>query len=380
MTAEISDEAVTRVVEGNNAFAIDLYHQLSQQAGNLFFSPYSISTALAMTYMGARGETAAQMAKVLHFALDQDQLHTAFAALMADLDSNQEGYQLSLANRLWGQQGFHFLNEFLKTTQHYYKAALAVVDFMAATEETRQTINSWVAQQTQEKIQNLIPKGVVDSTTQLVLTNAIYFKGEWARQFDPAVTEKQPFTISLNQRVSVTMMHQKGEFYYTTSRGLQVLELPYVGNRLSMVILLPEKVDGLAELEQRLTRETLERWLMNLQPAENVHVWLPKFQLTSMFKLSEVLSDLGMPLAFDSTADLSGIADDQNLWISQVLHKAFVEVNEEGTEAAAATAVILSRSMSLPPTFKADHPFIFLIWDTQSGSIPFLGRVVNPLL
>ncbi|MEG4804466.1 serpin family protein [Microcoleus sp. ARI1-B5] len=385
---------VSILVKGNNAFAIDLYDKLRHQEGNLFFSPYSISTALAMTYAGARGETASEMANVLHFELEPEHLHPAFAALMADLNIGEDcGYQLNTANRLWGQQGFAFLDAFLQTTKDYYSAALALVDFIRATEEARCTINTWVAQQTQEKIQNQIREGILTGDTRLVLTNAIYFKGNWASQFDRISTKEEPFTIAPDEQVNVPMMFKGGAFRYASLGDLQVLELPYVGDRLSMVILLPSKLEGLAQLEQQLTSASLEKWLSSLYITHELLVWLPKFKLTSEFMLNQALSDMGMPLAFDkygadftgmttAEADLCHLSDEQRLHISAVIHKAFVDVNEEGTEAAAATAVVMARSVSIsiPTIFRADRPFIFLIRDTQFDSILFLGRVVNPLI
>lgn len=369
---------VNILVKGNNAFAIDLYNKLRHQEGNLFFSPYSISTALGMTYAGARGETASEMAEVLHFQLEPEHLHPAFAALMADLNIGEDcGYQLKIANRLWGQQGYHFLDAFLQTTKDYYSAALALVDFIR--EEARCTINTWVEQQTQEKIQNLIPEGILTDLTRLVLTNAIYFKGNWKSQFEQISTKEEPFTIAPDEQVNVPMMHQEGAFRYASLKDLEVLELPYVGDRLSMVILLPRKLDGLAQLEQQLTSANLQKWLSSLYLMNQLLVWLPKFKLTSDFKLNQALSEMGMPLAFDKEkADFTGMTNKPLLYISALIHKAFVEVNEEGTEAAAATAVEMMLR-SLPPMFKADRPFIFLIRDTQSDSILFLGRVVNPL-
>jgi serine protease inhibitor len=385
---------VTILVKGNNAFAIDLYDQLRHQEGNLFFSPYSISTALAMTYLGARGETASEMAMVFYFTLEQEHLHPAFAALMADFNmgGKNSGYQLNIANRLWGQQEFHFLDTFIQATQEYYNAALALLDFMRATEEARCTINTWVAQQTQEKIQNLITEGILTEDTQLVLTNAIYFKGNWKSQFDPLETYEQPFTIAPHEQVNVPMMHQGGAFRYASLADLEMLELPYVGDRLCMVILLPRKLEGLAQLEKQMTSTNLEKWLSSLCLTKKLFIWLPKFKLTSEFMLNQALSEIGMQLAFDAEkadftgmttaeADLSNLSEEQRLYISAVIHKAFVDVNEEGTEAAAATAVVMTRGISSDSHFfRADRPFIFLIRDIQSNSILFLGRVLNPLV
>ncbi len=389
---ENSKTDVLTLAESNNAFALDLYSQLRDHQGNLFFSPYSISNGLVMTYAGARGETANEMAKVLHLNLKSERLHQAFAELIAQLKSSHpEGYQLIQANRLWGQKEYGFLNAFLKVTQDYYGAGLEEVDFERATEESRLRINAWVAQITQQKIQGLLPEGIVKDSTRLALTNAIYFKAAWAVPFDPKETTNEPFAIDLNQQVKVSMMNSPvggfGEFGYAHLDGLQVLELPYYqGNnykeedKMTMVILLPDRVDGLADSEQQLTPENLQKWLNSISHEESLKVELPKFKLTSALTLNQILPAMGMLSAFDNNrADFSGMNGVKNLFISEVVHKTFVDVNEVGTEAAASTAVIGILRSGASTTFRADHPFIFLIRDNQSGSILFLGRVVNPL-
>ncbi len=374
---------VATVLKGNQLFALELYGQLRQQKGNLFVCPYSISTALAMTYVGARGDTATQIANVFHFTLSQERLHPAIAALITNQNINY-GSQFSTANRLWGQKGYGFLDTFVKTTSDYYRAGLQEVDFASATEESRHAINTWVAQKTQDKIQDLLSPGILTANTKFVLTNAAYFKADWEMPFDKNLTKEKPFSITATQQVQVPMMHQKAYFRYAERDELQVLDLPYIGNKLSMVILLPNQVDGLADLESRLTPENLENWLsfseVRYDASEGLRVWLPKFKMSSEFNLKEVLSNMGMPLAFiDGVANFSGINEKAPLAISAVVHKTFVDVNEEGTEAAAATAVVGGTRGRPPPSFVADHPFLFLIRDNQSGSILFIGRVVNPL-
>ncbi|UCG32286.1 MAG: serpin family protein [Phycisphaerales bacterium] len=376
-TQEETDLAA--VVEGNTVFALDLYDKLRTAEGNLFLSPYSISTALAMTYAGARSETAAQMADVLHFSLDQEELHPAFAALESSLEaaSDASGCRLHVANALWGQQGHGFLTEFLALTQEHYGAGFREVDFGRATEQARQTINAWVADQTERKIKELLLQGDVDPSTVLALTNAIYFKGDWASQFDPGATIDAPFRISETEEVVVPMMRQTRKFALYEDDGLDVLELPYVGDRLSMLILLPKKTDGLTAVEESLSRENLRMWLgqSRVQP---VQVSLPRFKLETRFDLSNTLQAMGMTDAFSgAAADFSGMTGQRDLFISLVIHEAQVEVNEEGTEAAAATAVVM-RKGPLPAAFTADHPFCFLIRDKETGSILFLGRVTNP--
>lgn len=372
------------VTEGNNAFAIDLYAKLSREEGNLFFSPNSISIALAMTYAGARGDTAAQMADTLHFSLSQEQMHLAFFELVKDLeaDPQKSGYQLSIANALWGQTGYKFYDEFISITKNYYDAGFKEVDFIndKNREESRQTINAWVENKTNDKIKDLIKPGILDNLTKLVLTNAIYFKGKWQFQFDTKSTQSSAFTLLNGEKIQVPMMSQTKEFNYAENDALQIIELPYIGDKLSMVVLLPKKIDGLKQIEGLLTQDNLNNWLSNLRNRE-VIVSLPKFKMTSEFELNEALKSLGMVDAFIMKADFSGMTPDPvGLYISKVLHKAFVDVNEEGTEAAAATAVVMRlKGMPEPkPVFRADHPFVFIIRDKSVGSILFIGRVMDP--
>jgi RNA polymerase sigma factor (sigma-70 family) len=372
------------VVKGNTEFALDLYGRLRTADGNLFYSPYSISTALAMTYAGARADTAEQMAKALHFTLEQDRLHPGFAALHKELngDGPKRGYQLSGANTLWGHKDIDFRNEFLATIQANYDGGLHLVDFIGAREEARRTMNAWVEKQTREKIKDLIKESHLTLWTRLVLTNAIYFKGDWARQFPKGATREGPFQVTTDKQVKVPLMHQTARFKHLDNGTFQILELPYQGNDLSMIVLLPKKVDGLADLEKSLTPATLAECLPKLRE-EEVIVTLPKFKVTAELDLKEQLSALGMPLAFDrDKADFTGMAEnpDGNLYIFKVVHKAFVDVDEEGTEAAAATAVVINiyKSARQEAVFRADHPFLFLIRDNRSGSVLFLGRLVNP--
>ena len=369
------------VADANTAFAVDLYAKLAEGEGNLFLSPFSISTALAMTYAGARGQTAAQMAKALHFELDQEALHAALGTLARDVGGGEEerGYELSVANALWGQKDYGFLKPFLDLVERHYGAGLRQVDFKEATEPARQAINRWVEEQTRDKIKDLIPRGVLDGTTRMVLANAIYFKGKWASQFKPKRTQDEPFALLGGEKVTVPMMHQTQSFGYAETDDVQLLEMPYVGEEVSMVVLLPKKADGLPALEKALTAERLGEWLSGLHMRRTV-VTLPRFSMTSQFSLSDTLRAMGMTDAFDADrADFTGMASSRPLFISAVLHKAFVDVNEEGTEAAAATGVAIGCAAAGPlTTFRADHPFLFLIRDKRTGSILFLGRVMNP--
>ena len=371
------------VVAGNTAFACDLYGKLKGQEGNLFLSPYSISTALAMTYGGAGGDTGAQMAKTLHFDLAKEGLHPAFAALENGLAGVQKKgkIKLAVANSLWPQKGYAFLPEYLDLCKKNYGTVITPLDYLKAAESARKTINAWVEDKTSKKITDLIGPGVLGAMTRMVLVNAIYFKGDWASQFKTEATQKHPFHISAGKTVDVALMHQRHEFAYSENDDMQVLELPYAGIDLSMIVLLPRKTDGIADLEAKLSTQNLTAWTGRLG-FPKVDVFLPKFKMTSQFSLNDKLAALGMTDAFSSKADFSGMNGKRDLYISAVIHKAFVEVNEEGTEAAAATAVAIScKSERIEPpsvVFRADHPFLFLIRDNHTGSILFLGRITDP--
>jgi serpin B len=387
------------VVKGNNNFALELYAKLGdQQEGNLFFSPHSISTALAMTYAGARGRTEVQMAEVLHFPAivskqpgakppsgltrDQKQFHSAFGTIVNALnDRGKKGaYELTVANALWGQKGYEFLREFLELIETSYGGKLNEVNFRSAVESVRQRINAWVEKKTKGKIKDLIAKGALSRMTRLVLTNAIYFKGDWTSQFQEEQTRDAPFTLLDGEKIDVPMMNQTGEFKYMETGNFQGLELSYVDGELSMIIFLPKKFDGLGDLEETLTSENLSKWMAKPRK-QKVIVSIPKFKMATQFELTEVLKSMGMTNAFSANADFSGMNGRRDLFISAVIHKAYVDVNEEGTEAAAATAVVVNVTAIRPeptPVFRADHPFVFVIRDNQSGSILFIGRVTNP--
>jgi serine protease inhibitor len=375
----------TAAVEGDNAFAVALYGQLRNQSGNLFFSPESISTALAMAYAGAHGDTASEMAKTLHFTLPPEQLHPAMGAVLSDLNAAHEGYQLSVANALWAQRGYTFLDDFLTLLKNDYGAGLMQVDFKGATEAARLTINQWVEQKTQDKIKDLLPAGALRADTRLVLTNAIYFKGNWETQFDKALTKDEDFHLTPAKTAKTPMMHREGSFNYFDGGTFQVLEIPYKSKELSMILFLPKDRSGLPALEQSLTGANTQQWLRQLGPASKVIVTMPRFKMTQEFELSAVLGAMGMPQAFTSSANFSAMTGKNDFAISAVIHKAYVDVNEEGTEAAAATAVTM-RAMAMrvpqypPITFLADHPFIFLIRDNHSSSILFMGRMADPAI
>ncbi len=370
---------VGSVVAGNNAFAADLYAQLRSTDGNLFFSPFSVAAALSMTSAGAAGVTADEMARVLHSSLAREQFHPANGALIQSLDRGVAlgGYRLNVANRLWGQTGFPFLESFLKTTREDYAAEMALVEFSRAPEAARTTINDWVSEKTETKIKDLMPEGSVTSDTRLVLTNAVYFKGKWAGPFDPDLTQDAPFHLDASRTVEVPTMVRLDKWSYARAEGVELLELPYEGGDISMVILLPSTIDGLSDLEARLTSANLDAWLASLETAE-LELALPRFRVTSSFGLNSTLTAMGMPSAFDPlTADFSGMDGRRDLSIQAVVHKGFVDVNEEGTEAAAATGVGVGVT-SLPQTLRIDHPFVIVIRDNVTGSFLFMGRIADP--
>jgi len=377
--------AAQTVVEGNNAFACDLYARLKHGPGNLFFSPYSISTCLAMTYAGARGETEKQMRRVLHFDQSQGRLHSDLAALQQELSQahKQKGIELNIANALWTQKGHPFLPAFLSFAKGKYEANISQADFKTAAEAARGKINRWVAQKTKDKIQDILPPGGLGELTRLVLANAIYFKGAWLTTFDKAETSPQPFHLTSSRQTEVPLMHHVGTVEYVENNSFQAVELPYGGNELSMLVLLPRKVNGCGRLEDELSPALLFRSLQQMKPRE-VELFLPRFKMESNFELNDTLGKMGMTDAFSmGAANFAGIDGAVDLFISDVFHKAWVEVNEEGTEAAAATAVVVTESAEPRPppprpVFRADHPFVFCIRHMQSGSLLFLGRLADP--
>ena len=377
---------ISVIAKGDNQFALDLYAKLRGQEGNLFFSPYSISTALAMTRAGAGGDTAAEMDRTLHFTLPEAPLQAAFGALVREINGDpadaKRGYQLSTANALWGQKGFPFKTKFLKLVNDNYGAGLREVDFKAAAEQARSAINAWVEKETRDKIKNLLHQGDLTPDTRLVLTNAIYFKGDWVSPFKKALTKNEPFHLSADKKADAPLMHHTGEYSYLDGDTFQALELPYSGKNLTMVVLLPKKVDGLADFEKELTADNLAGWIGKLRE-QKVIVSLPKFKTTQRISLARTLAEMGMKKAFTRGADFTGMGGEPGeLLLSDVIHKAYIDVNEEGTEAAAATAVGVKASAAFrprpTPVFRADHPFVFLIRDKRSDSFLFLGRLADP--
>ncbi|HEY55224.1 MAG TPA: serpin family protein [Dehalococcoidia bacterium] len=383
---DVSGADLATLVEGNSAFAFNLYQALRGEEGNLFYSPHSLSLALAMTYAGARGETEQQMADTLGFILPQNQLHPAFNSLDLELarrgegaqGNDGEGFRLNIVNAIWGQKDYEFLSEFLDLLAENYGAGLRVLDFISQPEQSRITINNWVSDQTEGRIEDLIPQGLIDALTRLVLTNAIYFNASWQYPFPEDMTENGPFFLLDGGEVTVPMMRQAESFGYAEGSGYQAVELLYDGGELSMVILLPQAGDFEA-FEESLDAQQVAEIIGNLE-LRQVALAMPKFEFESEFSLGQTLSAMGMPIAFSSAADFSGMTGNRELFIAEVVHKAFVSVDEAGTEAAAASAVVMP--LSIPPETPVevtiDRPFIFLIQDIETGAILFVGRVVNP--
>jgi len=377
---------LTALVNGNTRFAFDLYQALRKAEGNIFYSPYSISQALAMTYGGARGETEKQMADTLHFTLPQDHLHVALNTLDLELakrgqgakGKDEGGFRLRVVNAIWGQKDYKFLPQYLDLLAENYGAGLRTLDFVGATEPSRKTINQWVSDQTEGRIKDLIPQGAINELTRLVLTNAIYFNAAWQSPFPKEATSNGDFHLLNGRGVAVPLMTQTGSYGYAEGDGYQAVELPYDGHELSMVILLP-KQGQFQPFDTSLTGEKA-MGILNAINSKQVKLAMPKFEFDSSFGLKPVLAAMGMPVPFTTDADFSGMTGNRELFIHDVLHKAFVSVDEAGTEAAAATAVIVGTTSvpASPVEVTIDRPFIFLIRDIKTGAILFLGRVVNP--
>jgi serpin B len=373
------------LVNGNSAFAFNLYQQLTKtNTGNMFYSPYSISTALGMTYAGANGDTATQMAKALNFTLPQSQLHPAFNDLALQLASRGQGasgtngksFALNIANALWCEKTYNFLPDFLNTLGQNYGAGVNLLDFVNSPEPSRITINNWVSNETNDKINNLIPAGAITPQTRLVLTNAIYFDAAWQNPFSADKTKNGAFNLRDGSTVSVPMMNNEGSYGYTKGSGYQAVELPYSGNQVAMDIIMPD-AGNFTKFESGMTADSISDIIGNLQNG-SLSLTMPKFNFDSSFSLNDALSALGMPISFSDQADFSGMTGNKDLTIADVVHKAFVAVDEQGTEAAAATGVVMSATAMMQNSLTINQPFIFVIRDMQTGSILFVGRVMNP--
>lgn len=371
------------VIKGGTEFAIKLLRNAGKPDENAFVSPHSVAEALAMAATGAKGDTRGEMLETLGLPDNNVAVNKAFRVMRKRLmPASTAPVELSIANRLWGQSGVSFHAEFLKTLQRDYGAALGQVDFRADAGAARERINSWIEEQTKGRIKDLLPDGALSDQTRLVLTNAIYFKAPWQKKFDADDTTDEDFTLANGDKVKVPMMQQNASLRHLRAEGYQALELLYEGATLSMLIFLPDKPDGLASLEKDLDTKVLEYFEERARRVP-VHVYLPRFTMTRSLSLASALRTMGMRLAFSQTADFSGMADEESLQISDVIHKAFVEVTEEGTEAAAATAVVMGITAARiedqkPVVFRADRPFLFLIRDTATRSVLFIGRLADP--
>jgi serpin B len=380
-------DEVTRLARGSNAFGFELYRRLGPGPGNRVISPASVSTALAMAYGGARGGTAVQMGQVLRFDGSPQAVMQASGRLATSLQDPSRPIVFRIANRLFGEKSEEFEAAYLDATKAAFGAALEPVDFKKAAEAARRLINAWVEEKTEKRIKDLVPSNGVNRETRLVLVNAIYFLGDWMEPFRKESTVPRPFSLSAAVKKDVPTMHRADGLRFAARDGLKALELPYKGGNMSMLLLLPDAVDGLAALESSLNVERVDAIVASLSPVR-VSVALPKFELEppAALPLGAVLAGMGMADAFSpAMADFTGIANPPDprdrLFLSEVFHKAFVKVDEKGTEAAAATAVVMERAAAMPEKlveFRADHPFLFLIRDNATGLILFMGRVADP--
>jgi serpin B len=390
-----TQEGVDEVIEGNNQFGFEFFNKVNEenQDENVFFSPYSLYSAFTMVYEGARSETAEEISSVFHFP-SLETLRPNFASVYNDINSGSDKYELRTGNALWVQKDYQLLEEYLSNVERYYGGKASNLDFVNEPEKSRETINTFIEEQTNNRIEDLIPKGVLGAMTRVVLTNAVYFKGDWVWEFDEKDTRDMDFHISLNETVQTPMMNMEpaeAEFNYADLNKLKILELPYKGEKLSMLILLPKQGQSydvetgksisynytLDDIE--LSAQKLEEYKSEMKETKLDKITLPKFEFETKYFLVDTLKDMGMPSAFGN-ADFSGIDGTKNLVISDVIHQAFVKVDEKGTEAAAATAIVMKETSAMIQRneFIADHPFIFLIQDKETGNILFFGKMKNP--
>jgi len=371
-------EKLSSLVDSLNKFSFDFYQKISEnKEDNIFFSPYSIFVALSMAYEGAHGNTATQMYNILNFLQNDSETQGSFGKIYNLLNQKQEGYKISTANAFWIQQNYPFLTEYISLLQNYYMAEANELDFSKNVEAAR-TINTWIENQTNGKIKDMIDPSALSVFTRLVLTNAIYFKGLWENPFDPKYTTKIDFKLDSSKTVKVDMMSLSDcVFNYTETDDLQILKMPYEGDDLSMLVILP-KENNISIVDSSLNTLNIEDWNSNLNEIK-INIDIPKFKFKTEYNLNNVLTKMGMVDAFSEIdADFSGMDGTKSLFISDILHKAFVEVNEEGTEAAAATSVIVTTS-AITNTFNADHPFVFLIQHESTGAILFMGKIMSPV-
>lgn len=380
---EVTDAVTLSVVEGNQHFAFDLYERLrGDENPNIFLSPYSISTAIGMLHLGAKGETEAEMAEVFYVSDNETDWHTGLGHLVQDMSLIDNcNYQLNTANRAYIQKGFGFETEYVDGLLSFYEAQAEEVDFSGDSEGARQNINSWVSEQTMEKIPNLFPLGTINNNTRLVLTNAIYMNAPWAQEFNPDRTYTSDFYLADGQTTSVEMMSgDEVDLSISTQDEFQLIEIPYKGEELSLNVLLPNQADGLANIEEKLNLENWLSWKADIYPT-TAYLGVPKMEMRYQKTLSETLKDMGMEQAFLSgSADFTGISKEADLFVTTVIHEAWLKFSEEGTEAAAATGIAVGTESSIGNYVVLDRPFLFVIEDTLSGSILFMGKVSDPRL
>jgi len=371
---------INSISDGNTKFSADLYKHIKSKPINQFYSPISITSALAMTYAGASGETLKQMSKTLYFSTNQDELHKSYEILFKKLtDNSSEGVILKIANSLWLQENMKINTQYLLITDKYYNAGVIPTNFIADPEKSRITINNWVEKNTENKIQDLLPDGSIHSQTRMVLVNAIYFKARWDKVFDKNQNTSEVFYVFKTCQTKATFMNNHINSSYYEDNQLSIAEIPYADRNQSLIIILPKENYGLEEIEKIFEKGLIETYFEKMEE-KRITLSIPKFKTESTYELQEQLSKMGMPIAFTNNADFSGITGDRSLAIDKVIHKAYIDVNEEGTEAAAATAVTMRKTAMLldEVKFKADHPFIYLIRDNETNTILFVGRLMDP--
>lgn len=380
---QTSKYTMESLAESNNLFAIDLFKQIQSDSENLIFSPYSIGTVLAMIYSGSGGKTMEEMSEVLYFPSPEllDPVESGMRESMLETDT-MKGTDFRLANAIWAQENFSFLPDYLDRVEKYYDAPLSLMDFVEPSnrEKSRIKINDWVEEKTNNRIQDLIQPGILDANTRMVLTNAIYFNGGWMFPFDKAATSSALFHPSKQESINTDFMHQSRSYPYYEDKEIQAISLPYKNNRMALMVLLPKSIEGWRMISQVISYERINLVISGLETRE-VQLALPKFKSELQLNLRQELTSMGMGTAFSRNADLSGMTGEKNLYIDEVIHKAFIEVNETGTEAAAATAAIIGLKSGLrddPVRFFADHPFVYFLLDQQTGCIIFTGRFVKP--
>jgi serpin B len=373
--AQIAEKAT----QGNNRFTMELYHQLRKEPVNMFYSPLSISSAFAMTYAGAKGETATQLQQTLHFGPNTDAFHSEYAQLNTLLNKEKEGLSLSLANAVWIQSGLKLQPIFSETLTQHYGAGLKRTSFSEDPAGSRDRINNWVEEKTHDKITDLLPQSAIKRSTQMILVNALYFKGDWATPFKEENTKEDTFYVFKKCHTQAQMMNQSLNTSYYEDKMAQVVELPYEGGDVSMILIVPKKRFDLLAVEKNFTHTLYQEYLQKMKHTK-VQLTLPKFTMERTYSLSEPLQQLGMTLPFTSNADFTGMTDQTKLVIDKVLHKTYIDVNEVGTEAAAATAITMVKTSMVrnQATVKANHPFMFLLKDNKTSAILFMGRIMDP--